>query len=134
MASHKLFRILAVGWMGLIFIMSSRADTPTLELFWQQDKLMHVGIFGVLSALMAYSLNPPGATTWGRVILLTAIVMVYGISDEYHQSFIPGRDASLWDVLADGIGGFLAAMTLFWWNRQTVKISPYIPPDETRRA
>ena len=36
-----------------------------------------------------------------------AIVMVYGLSDEFHQSFVPMRDASIYDVFADIIGGML---------------------------
>lgn len=49
--------------------------------------------------------------------MITVSTTLYGISDEYHQSFVPGRDVSALDALADGVGGFLAAQMLFWWDR-----------------
>jgi hypothetical protein len=56
---------------------------------------------------LARLLVPTHAPTWGWVLRVTMLVTVYGI-DEYHQSFIPNRDASVWDVLADGHSEFLA--------------------------
>jgi VanZ family protein len=35
--------------------------------------------------------------------------LVYGITDEIHQSFVPMRDASMYDVMADSIGSFVGA-------------------------
>jgi len=37
------------------------------------------------------------------------IVAGYGFFDEAHQFFVPGRDASFWDLFADSTGGFLTA-------------------------
>jgi VanZ family protein len=56
-----------------------------------------------------------------KSLALTAIVAVfycflYGISDEYHQSFIPGRFVSGWDVAADVFGASLVAW--FWLRRR----------------
>jgi VanZ family protein len=47
------------------------------------------------------------------VIVLFCII--YGISDEFHQSFIPGRFPNIWDVLADGLG---ALRVVGWWRRR----------------
>ena len=45
-----------------------------------------------------------------RVFLIAAVVgLCYGISDEVHQSFVPGREASVFDVLADGVGSVVGA-------------------------
>jgi VanZ family protein len=106
-----LFRALTLGWMALIFFLSSRSDVPAPDLFWQQDKVFHLFLFGVLGLLLAFSLTPPAISSWRRVLLITALVTVYGVTDELHQYFVPGREASAWDVLADGVGGFLAALT-----------------------
>jgi VanZ family protein len=47
-----------------------------------------------------------------HAILLTIVVGIsYGLSDEWHQSFVPGRDASLWDALFDATGVAVAAFT-----------------------
>lgn len=90
--------------MGLIFILSSRPDALIPDLFWQPVKLLHTIVFGFLGVLLAYSLSPPRVTSRARVILLSALVLAYGISDEYHQSFVPGRDCSMYDALADAFG------------------------------
>ncbi len=38
--------------------------------------------------------------------------MVYAATDEYHQSFVPGRSSSVWDVLIDGLGVLLTLALL----------------------
>jgi VanZ family protein len=125
-----LFRALTVGWMLLIFLLSSQSSLPTIRLFSGTDLLAHAVFYGVLCVLLARSLRPPRVTTWKRVLLLTTLVTAYGITDEYHQLFVPGRNASGWDILADGLGGFLAALMLFWWDRRTMKTLQHVHPDE----
>lgn len=39
---------------------------------------------------------------------------VYGALDEWHQSYVPGRDCSGWDMASDVLGAFLAALSLLW--------------------
>lgn len=72
-------------------------------------------------------MKPMKVETWQRIILITALTMLYGISDEYHQSFVPGRDVGALDVLADGVGGFLAVQVLLWWDRSRFQISRFSP-------
>ncbi|MGH8657315.1 MAG: VanZ family protein [Gammaproteobacteria bacterium] len=47
----------------------------------------------------------------GMVVVLT-VTILYGISDEFHQSFVPGRQPSWYDVLADGLGGLLGVLAV----------------------
>ncbi len=51
-----------------------------------------------------------GSKLPSKYILVTAFVLValYGLSDEYHQSFVPGRTATLWDWLVDLLGALVA--------------------------
>jgi VanZ family protein len=93
-----------------------------VSLFSGADLLAHAACYGILCLLLARSLVPPRVTTWQRVFLLTALVTAYGITDEFHQLFVPGRFASGWDILADSAGGFLAALLLFWRDRAALKI------------
>jgi VanZ family protein len=44
--------------------------------------------------------------------------LLFGISDEFHQAFIPGRVVSAWDVAADSFGALLVVCL---WYRQTGK-------------
>ena len=48
-----------------------------------------------------------------RVMLITLMVAAYGLFDEAHQYFVPGRDASLADLAADTAGGFFAAVIFY---------------------
>src|SRR5262245_6960432 len=47
--------------------------------------------------------------TWSRVLTAIALATLYGVTDEFHQLFVPGRSADRYDVLADGIGATMAA-------------------------
>lgn len=42
--------------------------------------------------------------TWKRGIAAIVLATLYGVSDEFHQLFVPGRSADPYDVLADGVG------------------------------
>lgn len=127
------FRALTVGWMMLIFFLSSQTSLQIPPLFSGADLLAHTAFYAVLGVFLARSLVPQRVMAWKRVILLTILVTAYGITDEYHQLLVPGRDASGWDILADGLGGFLAALMLFWWDRRTVNISQPVLPNKERR-
>lgn len=74
------------------------------------DKLLHGVEFGILALLLRWSL---AAARWapdprGRDALAVTLAVVYGVSDELHQLLVPGRDASIWDALADAGGALLA--------------------------
>jgi len=104
--------------MGTIFYLSHQPggtfDLPELINF---DKLLHAVAYGVLAATILLAM-PAWLKT--KSLALTALVAVlicflYGISDEFHQSFIPGRFVSGWDVTADVCG---ASMVAWFWLRR----------------
>ena len=73
-------------------------------------------------------------TTRG-LILAIILGILYGITDEFHQSFVPGRSSSEWNVLADSIGVIIAqagiiVLTIkhFWGkkSKKTIDISKII--------
>jgi VanZ family protein len=110
--------------MGMIFYLSHQpGNFSCLPKFIGVDKLLHVIAYGSLAATMLYGLDP---MTKSSSTALTAVGVVffcilYGISDEYHQSFIPGRSVSAWDVAADGLGAFLVAA---WWMKWSALSRP----------
>ncbi|MFN2337569.1 MAG: VanZ family protein [Gammaproteobacteria bacterium] len=106
--------LLALAWMGTIFFLSHQPSLPTPSLFEHQDKLFHGGAYGLLGLLLAVALHHPARL--GRTLLLVWLLgTFYGLSDEFHQSFIPGRDADSLDLLADSAGALLGGLagTLF---------------------
>ncbi|MFH1654224.1 MAG: VanZ family protein [Pseudomonadota bacterium] len=90
-----------------IFYLSSRTwnDVSTLPPY--MDKVIHFGMYMVFGILVIFSVR---LKSWGSLppqfIISLIIVSLYGVSDEYHQSFVEGRDASFYDWIADAIGGF----------------------------
>jgi len=113
---HRTFKVLAVFWMTTIFWLSSIPDLPAPSFFSAQDKLAHVLVFGVLGFFFSRSFRLRDENLpFTRVLLVTLMVALYGGFDETHQLFVPGREASLGDMAADTVGGFLAG--LFFWKR-----------------
>jgi VanZ family protein len=104
-------------WMGLIFYLSSLAQTETPKIpslgNWQ-SLVGHLVLYGVCAALMEGSIWSWVSRFRLRWALAAAVAAtVYGISDEFHQSFVPGRHATIEDVLANTIGAIVAAVGLW---------------------
>lgn len=96
-------------YMAAIFHFSSESQPmPALtEHVW--DKLLHLTEYAGLGLLWCRALRSEGVG-WSAAIALAAVaVMLYGASDEWHQSFVPLRDSSVRDWLADMLGGTLGA-------------------------
>jgi VanZ family protein len=108
-------RLLALIWMAILFYLSDQPSLPTPSLFPGQDKLFHLLAYGVLGSFVLVGMRPTanGFTT-AQVALTTLLVGLYGLSDEIHQYFVPGRSAEVFDVVADTLGGLLAAGLLRW--------------------
>jgi VanZ family protein len=96
------------GYMTLIYFLSSRhLNLPPLlpEYF---DKLAHVLIYMPLAFLFFVSLRKSGVNKY--IFLISFLLAgIYGITDELHQSFVPGRDAAAADAAADFLGASLGS-------------------------
>jgi VanZ family protein len=81
------------------------------------DKHAHFVTYGVLAALMiwAFTDRAPARTTWAVAAAAVALAALYGASDEFHQSFVPGREVSALDLAADTAGALVAAVALRAW-------------------
>lgn len=103
-------------WAGFLFLASSRSDTGAVGRI--PDWLTHGAAYLVLAVLLLRALcggtGRPFAT---RAALLTVLLAtVYGVSDEWHQSFVPGRDSSAGDVAKDAAGAALGVGLLRSWT------------------
>ncbi len=113
------YHLPAMVFATLIFAVSSLSKTPEiLPEVVGADKLLHTleyFIFGYL--IMRVFATSPSQSIRGRAVLLALMVgTAYAASDEFHQTFVPGRTASLFDILFDALGVFLAA-TLYRFMR-----------------
>jgi len=105
--------------MGVIFYLSSMSgDLLPNDLPDNSDKLVHAVLYGVLaaSALRAFCRLLPGKPLLLAVVALL-FCLIYGISDEWHQSFVPGRTASIWDIAADATGALVVVLGYSWMRR-----------------
>lgn len=79
-------------------------------------------IFGVLLGRIITEYGFPH-TLKNKMVLVLMISFLYGLSDEFHQWFIPGRSATLGDVLADTLGGGSGGLLLFKFKRKGLRIN-----------
>jgi len=108
--------ILVFIWAGFIFFLSSQPFLKSgLPNQWDfvLRKIAHITEYAILAWLLIRALK--GYQLTNRQILISAISLsiLYAISDEYHQTFILGREGALRDVLIDSSGVFLIA----WFNK-----------------
>jgi VanZ family protein len=107
-------------WMGLIFLFSAQPDLPHAPGPWLDVLLKkggHAASYGVLAWLYFRVLRQRSAQGHAQVavrFVSAGLAVVYGLSDEYHQTLVPGRDGNLLDVAIDGAGA-CTAMLLDWW-------------------
>lgn len=103
---HRVFRGLALAWMAFIFYLSSQPHLDVPSVMEGQDKFMHFVAYAILGFFIARALGPiTGTFSWQRVAVAAALTLLYGLSDEFHQSFVPGRSPSALDLVADALGG-----------------------------
>jgi VanZ family protein len=74
------------------------------------DKVAHIVLYFGLGLLLHLTFKNSDNIILRRYAAIFAVLLgvIYGITDEYHQSFVPGRTASLHDLLANGIGVTIA--------------------------
>ena len=100
-----------IGLCGAIFWQSSFPSVHDTNWFLHQDKGLHLAAYGLMAFLAARALDRerPGlrrSTLW---LLASAFAVLFGLSDEIHQSFVPGRTASIADWIADILGSAAGA-------------------------
>lgn len=92
-----------------IWMVSGMGDPPVPDAlsFELSDKLLHAAAYAGLAVLATIGARTPVP---GRMWALAAgLATLYGVVDELHQSFVPGRSPSLGDVIADGVGAMAGA-------------------------
>ena len=131
---------LVILWMGLIFFFSHQPATESSELssgitevivdmvhviapdndqMFNQDiinfsirKAAHFGVYLVLGILVSNGLICNSIPRPKAIILALIVCVLYAISDEFHQLFVPGRSGQVSDVLLDSTGGLVGVLLM----------------------
>jgi hypothetical protein len=100
---------LAVAWAGVIFWLSSQPGSQLPGRF--PSEVGHFSAYFILAALLYAALRADGRQ--GRAILFAIVIAsVYGISDEFHQSFVPARTPDVADWVMDTFGAACGAVVV----------------------
>ena len=119
----RIWRIhgLTLFWAAVIFTVSSIPSLKTPDVgISSPDLLAHALEFGVFGYLLRQSFQAHNRSCRHAVVFAILIGTVYAMLDEYHQSFVPGREAAWSDILAD-IAGVILAQCLFHLNEKKKK-------------
>jgi VanZ family protein len=121
------FSILSIAYIAGIFLFADSSVVSTLAAF-NPYSLLHIPLYGILTVLLIFSfmplkfkllnsINPRNSTNAinlrARYLLPGGIALIVAIADEIHQAYVPGRDASITDVLLDLVGIILVLFFFF---------------------
>jgi VanZ family protein len=109
------YALLTVLYCAGIFGLSSSSNPIHVEShFPGQDKVAHAVLYGGLATVVSVGIRRSGrnARPWTQFIAPLVFASMYGITDEMHQIYVPGRTPDTWDVLADVLGACIAQIVL----------------------
>ncbi|GHT74832.1 hypothetical protein FACS1894124_5320 [Spirochaetia bacterium] len=112
LAVLKRFPAILIG--AAIWFLSAQSILPQPKGILGFDKLQHLAAYLVLAVTIGLWI--PSAWRQKRrpltLILTTLISSIYGIVDEVHQYYVPGRDCNVWDWIADTIGAIIGSVII----------------------
>ena len=108
-------------YLGLIFFISSRPNLrpPGVDIFLM-DKMIHFMEYFILGVLLFVGIGRAIIQSkFGTFVFLFAVGSSVGALDEMFQSYIPGRNSSIYDFFADTIGvGTGLGIAFLWYTRR----------------
>lgn len=114
------FTLLPILYMILIWVLSSNPADAIVNTPFSFDSLLkeslHLIEFAILYWLIALACMVNGKWTERASMIAASIAILYGLTDEIHQSFVPARSATVIDFVKDTIGvgvSYLIARKLF---------------------
>jgi VanZ family protein len=108
-----------IAWMSLIFVVSSRPSLhahSTGSVDFLLKKLAHIGEYAVLTALLWWTFQMHTSTKSQAWLLAILVAVFYAVSDEWHQSWIVGRQGAVRDVGVDTLGAALGYVLVSGWS------------------
>jgi VanZ family protein len=102
--------------MAVIFVASSQPDVPLSPGLSdkQEHSLGYGGLGGLVARAVAGGFGAPLSPV--QALAAIAVTTTYGASDEWHQSFVPGRTPDVADLWADTLGAILGTAACWAWG------------------
>lgn len=113
---HAVRWLLVAAWMGGVFYVSHQSSPAGMAAGNAGTVPAHLGLYTGLALLLYWALAGGlaangGTPVWALAAVAFALTVLYGVADETHQAFVPGRVASEADLAVDGAGA-LTGVTL----------------------
>ncbi len=118
-SEHQYIRYLTlILWCGLIFFLSSQSvlpGAPSGVLDFVFKKSAHMTVYALLYLFAVRAFSTGSRQQFTRAAIFT---ILFAVSDEFHQSFVPGRTPHLMDIGFDSVGmlAMWAAIKKFSWR------------------
>lgn len=123
-----------IAVMVLIFVLSSRPHLPNLDGGRDVQSIAgHFLAYAALGATLAVLFRWLGWGVIQALLVAIALATLYGVTDEFHQSFVPNRTPDAKDVLIDVLGataGALLAMRFIDWRENAPSALSDADPDQ----
>jgi VanZ family protein len=106
-----------IAYCIFIYIQSSHPSPEIVPTFEFSDKLLHFAAYAIMGVLFYRAFQTLSLRNNIQLLVLLSMVCasVYGISDEIHQAFVPYRNGSLSDVIADVLGAVCGVYLYHRW-------------------
>ena len=99
---------------GIFFLSSSVNPVGVPDVGMNLDKVLHGVLYGGLAVTVSVGIrrSRPGVRMWVQFAAPLIFAALYAVSDEFHQSFVPGRHPDVWDAVADTVGAIIFQIVL----------------------
>ena len=104
-----IYWLITLGYMVTIFYISSLRSLNLPSLPENSDKVLHALAYILLAFLFYHTFKRSGIRKYVFILAFLS-ASIYGISDEIHQYYVPGRDAAIGDLFADFFGALVGCM------------------------
>jgi VanZ family protein len=109
--SPRFWWSITAAYAALIIFVGSRPDLRSPVTFPMWDKFAHLGEYGVFGLLGHMAIARDGRVRSSRMLAVAVAGLCVGVLDETIQAYTPGRESSIYDLLAD-VAGVLLGITL----------------------
>ncbi len=124
---YLVFLTLTILYAAMIFVLSSYSQPPGAEegraAIPYFSYLAHIGLYFGLAFFVYHTLdNYPDELSVNIYFLTFVITVLYGISDEIHQYFVPYRHFLVIDIFFDAVGGGILVLFMYYRRKYGSKL------------